>query len=54
MSILEPIKANMEVPNSLENLFVIEPAIDDVSKKGEVSLSSKSVSFDSLILIKFS
>ena len=54
MSIFEPIKAKIEVPNSLEYLFVIEPAINEVSKKGDVSLSSASVSFGSLILIKFS
>jgi len=53
MSIFEPIKANIEVPNSREYLFVTYPAITEVSKNGEVSLSSFSVSFDCLILIRF-
>ena len=54
MSIFAPVKANIEVPNSLEYLFVIEPTINVVLKNGDVSLSSASVSLDSLILIRLS
>ena len=53
MSILAPVKANIEVPNSRAYLLVIEPAINEVSKKGEVSSSSKFESSSSLTLIKF-